>query len=41
MLLAALRSNRPSVIQARSQDVLPAAIGDIALRAIRAAEPHL
>ncbi len=40
-LLAALRTNRPSVIQVRAQDVLPAAIGDIVLRAIRAAEPHL
>lgn len=40
-LLAALRSNRPSVIQVRSQDVLPAAIGDIVLRAIRTTEPHL
>jgi len=40
-LLAALKTNRPSVIQVRSQDVLPTAIGDIVLRAIRAAEPHL
>src|SRR5579872_7118470 len=41
MLLATLRTNRPSVIQVRSQDVLPSAIGDIVLRAIRAAEPYL
>jgi predicted nuclease of predicted toxin-antitoxin system len=41
MLLAALRTNRPSVIQVRSQDVLPAAIGEIVMRAIRTAEPHL
>lgn len=41
MLLAALGTNRPSVIQVRSQDVLPAAIGDMVIRAIRAAEPHL
>jgi predicted nuclease of predicted toxin-antitoxin system len=41
MLLAALRTKSPSVIQVRSQDVLPAAIGDIVLRAIRTAEPHL
>jgi predicted nuclease of predicted toxin-antitoxin system len=41
MLLAVLRTNRPSVIQVRSQDVLPSAIGEIVLRAIRTAEPHL
>jgi predicted nuclease of predicted toxin-antitoxin system len=29
MLLAALRTRRPSVIQVRTQDVLPSAIGDI------------
>jgi predicted nuclease of predicted toxin-antitoxin system len=40
-LLATLRSNKPSVIQVRAQDVLPAAIGDLVLRAIRAAGPHL
>jgi len=31
----------PSVIQLRSQEVLPSAIGETVLRAIRAAEPHL
>jgi predicted nuclease of predicted toxin-antitoxin system len=41
MLLAAMRVNSPSVIQIRSQDVLPSAIGDIVLRAIRAATPYL
>jgi hypothetical protein len=34
-------TNTPSVIQVRSQDVLPSAIGDVVLRAIRTAEPHL
>jgi predicted nuclease of predicted toxin-antitoxin system len=41
ILLAALGTNRPSVIQVRSQDVLPTAIGHIVLRAIRTAETHL
>jgi predicted nuclease of predicted toxin-antitoxin system len=41
MLLAALRTRRPSVIQVRTQDVLPSAIGDIVLRAIQAAKPNL
>jgi predicted nuclease of predicted toxin-antitoxin system len=41
MLLAALRTKGPSVVQVRCQDVLPSAIGDIVLRAIRTAEPHL
>ncbi len=41
ILLAALRTNRPSVIQVRSQDVLPAAIGPIVISAIRATEPQL
>ena len=39
MLLAALRTSAPSVIQVRSQDVLPSAIGETVVRAIRAAEP--
>ena len=39
-LLATLRTNKPSVIQVRAQDVLPAAIGDLVLRAIRSAAPH-
>jgi predicted nuclease of predicted toxin-antitoxin system len=41
MLLATLRTNRPSVIQVRAQDVLPSAIGDIVLRAIQTAKPNL
>jgi predicted nuclease of predicted toxin-antitoxin system len=40
-LLAASRTSRPSVLQVRTQDVLPPAIGDIVLRAIRVAESHL
>jgi predicted nuclease of predicted toxin-antitoxin system len=40
-LLATLRTNKPSVIQVRAQDVLPAAIGGLVLRAIRTAEAHL
>jgi predicted nuclease of predicted toxin-antitoxin system len=40
MLLAAYRTSGPSVIQVRSQDVLPSAIGETVLRAIRAAEPY-
>jgi len=39
-LLAALRTSAPSVIQVRSQDVLPSAIGETVLRAIRATEPY-
>ena len=41
MLLAAYKTTAPSVIQLRSQDVLPSAIGEAALRAIRAAQLHL
>jgi len=41
MLLAAFRTSRPSVIQVRTQDVLPSAIGDIVLRAIQAAKQNL
>jgi predicted nuclease of predicted toxin-antitoxin system len=41
MLLAAYRKSGPSVIQIRSQDVLPSAIGEIVLRAIRTAQPYL
>jgi predicted nuclease of predicted toxin-antitoxin system len=41
MLMAALRTKSPSVVQVRCQDVLPSAIGDIVLRAIRTAEAHL
>jgi predicted nuclease of predicted toxin-antitoxin system len=40
-LLATLRTNKPSVIQVRSQDILPAAIGNVVVRAIRTAEVHL
>jgi predicted nuclease of predicted toxin-antitoxin system len=40
-LLAALRTSKPSVLQVRTQDVLPSAIGDVVLRAIRQAEPQL
>ena len=41
MLLAAHKTRGPSVLQIRSQDVLPSAIGTPVLRAIRAAQPHL
>jgi predicted nuclease of predicted toxin-antitoxin system len=41
MLLAALRTNRPSVVQVRCQDILPSAIGQIVVGAIRTAAPHL
>jgi predicted nuclease of predicted toxin-antitoxin system len=40
-LLAARKTRGPSVIQVRTQDVLPSAIGDIVLRAIDAARDHL
>jgi predicted nuclease of predicted toxin-antitoxin system len=39
--LAASGTSTPSVIQIRSQEVLPSAIGDIVLRAVRTAESHL
>lgn len=41
MLLAAHKTTAPSVLQLRSQDVLPSIIGDAVIRAIRAAQPHL
>ncbi|MGD1072273.1 MAG: DUF5615 family PIN-like protein [Bryobacteraceae bacterium] len=41
MLLAALRTDAPSVVQVRCQDVLPASIGDTVVRAIRATEHQL
>jgi predicted nuclease of predicted toxin-antitoxin system len=41
MLLAAGKLCRPSVIQVRSQDVLPSAIGETVVRAIAAARVHL
>jgi predicted nuclease of predicted toxin-antitoxin system len=40
-LLAGSRTHSPSVIQVRSQDVLPSAIGESVLRAIRATEGYL
>jgi predicted nuclease of predicted toxin-antitoxin system len=40
-LLAASRTKTPSMVQVRCQDVLPSALGDIVVRAIRTAEPHL
>jgi predicted nuclease of predicted toxin-antitoxin system len=40
-LLAARKTRGPSVIQIRTQDVLPSAIGDIVLRAIGAGHDHL
>jgi predicted nuclease of predicted toxin-antitoxin system len=41
MLLAARKSRGPSVIQVRTQDVLPSAIGTVVLRAIEASREHL
>ena len=41
MLLAARKSRGPSVIQVRTQDVLPSAIGAIILRAIDVGRDHL
>jgi len=41
MLLAARSTRGPSVIQVRTQDVLPAAIGDAVLEAIGAAREYL
>jgi predicted nuclease of predicted toxin-antitoxin system len=41
MLLAARKSRGPSVLQVRTQDVLPTAIGTIVLRAIASASEHL
>jgi predicted nuclease of predicted toxin-antitoxin system len=40
-LLAAHRARGPSVLQIRTQDLLPAAIGTIVLRAIEASRDHL
>ena len=40
ILLATLHTNAPSVIQVRSQDVLPAAIGEVVATAIRDVEPY-
>jgi predicted nuclease of predicted toxin-antitoxin system len=41
MLLAACKSCGPSVIQVRTQDVLPSAVGAVILRAIEASRDHL
>jgi predicted nuclease of predicted toxin-antitoxin system len=40
-LLANRKISQPSVIQIRAQDVLPAAIGDIVVRALRASRSQL
>jgi len=40
-ILAARNTAAPSVIQLRSQEVLPAAIGGLVVRAIRASESYL
>ncbi len=40
-MLAAQQPRSPSVLQIRSQDVLPQAIGDAVLRAIEASQSHL
>lgn len=40
-LLAKHKSAQPSVIQIRSQNILPIAIGDIVLRALRASRTQL
>jgi len=41
MLLAAHGTSGPSVLQVRTQDVMPSAIGEVVLRAIRTALPDL
>ena len=41
MLLAVRKSNKPSVIQVRAQDVLPDSIGTVLLRALRATAAQL
>ena len=41
MLLAARKSRGPSVIQVRTQDILPSASGDVILRTIEASREHL
>jgi predicted nuclease of predicted toxin-antitoxin system len=41
MLLAMRRSGGPSVIQIRTQDVLPAAVGTLVVNALNAARLHL
>jgi predicted nuclease of predicted toxin-antitoxin system len=41
MLLASSKSRGPSVIQVRTQNVLPPALGVVVLRALEAAREHL
>ena len=40
-LLATRKTRQPSVIQIRTQEVLPAAIGELAARALRTSRSHL
>jgi predicted nuclease of predicted toxin-antitoxin system len=40
-LLAMRRSGGPSVVQIRTQDVLPVAVGDLVVNALNAVRPHL
>ncbi len=40
-LLAVRKSQQPSVIQVRTQDVLPDAIGEFVVRALRGSRAHL
>jgi predicted nuclease of predicted toxin-antitoxin system len=40
-LLASRNTRQPSVVQVRTQDVLPKSIGDIVVRALRASVSHL
>jgi predicted nuclease of predicted toxin-antitoxin system len=41
MILAMQRADGPSVVQIRTQDVLPAAVGGIVVNALNAARPYL
>lgn len=41
VLLATRKLRQPSVLQVRTQDVLPAAIGEMILRALHASRSHL
>jgi predicted nuclease of predicted toxin-antitoxin system len=40
-LLAVRSSGGPSVVQIRTQDVLPSAVGDVVVNALKAAHAHL
>jgi predicted nuclease of predicted toxin-antitoxin system len=40
-ILAARKSNSPSVVQVRAQDILPESIGEIVVRALHATRPYL